>query len=226
MSEKQVTNKISLWIKQRLFISRNYQQTMNDLETFVNEMKKLEETNANGKQQESENKILDDEERRLSLILPPLIGMECVFFLSSAALSLRFPFEEVPKKIEENTTTNYRQWKISDLTDDDEEEEKKLPIENRGEEKKSKAFEKFMARRPISMPRVIQEQNQLTDDEDTNEQIKITKSQMSNLNLKRSQPVPILSQKISSVRPREVIDLTDDDDDFVPSQAGKKLKAT
>ena len=83
MNEKQVTNKISLWIKQRLFISRNYQQTMNDLETFVTEMKKLEEINANEKQQESENKILDDEERRLSLILPPLIGIKCFFFLPS-----------------------------------------------------------------------------------------------------------------------------------------------
>jgi len=225
MNEKQVTNKISLWIKQRLFISRNYQQTMNDLETFVTEMKKLEEINANEKQQESENKILDDEERRLSLILPPLIGIKCFFFFLRPK-SLPFPFKEVPKKIEENTTTNYRQWKINDLTDDDDDEEKKPPIENRGEQKKSMAFEKFMARRPISMPRVIQEQNQLTDDEDTHEQITITKSQMSNLNLKRSQAVPILSQKISSVRPRQVIDLTDDDDDFVPSQAGKKLKAT
>lgn len=204
MNEKQITNKISLWIKQRLFISRNYQQTMNDLENFVTEMKKLEEINANEKQIESETKTNDDEERRLSLVLPPLI--------------------DVPKKTEENTTTNYRQWKINDLTDDEDEEKS---TENRGEQKKTIAFNKFMARRPISMQQPIQEKHQLTDDEDTNEEIQITKSQMSNLNLKRSQAVPILSQKISSsARPQGLIDLTDDDDDFLPSQAGKKLKAT
>jgi hypothetical protein len=79
MGDKNFNNKISLWIKQRLFISRQYDETMNALEKFVEEMKKLDEISVlENEQQEQtqqlENKLNDDEQRRFSLVLPPLIG--------------------------------------------------------------------------------------------------------------------------------------------------------
>ncbi|CAF4386004.1 unnamed protein product, partial [Adineta steineri] len=43
MQDKHFNNKISLWIKQRLFISRNYDVTMNALEKFSTDMKKADE---------------------------------------------------------------------------------------------------------------------------------------------------------------------------------------
>ena len=43
MGDKNFNNKISLWIKQRLFISRQYDETMNALEKFVDDMKKSDE---------------------------------------------------------------------------------------------------------------------------------------------------------------------------------------
>ncbi len=84
MNDKNFNNKISLWIKQRLFISKNYDETMNALEKFVSDMKKSEElsTLENEQQeqqeqqqnQEIEKKLTDDEQRRFSLIIPPLVG--------------------------------------------------------------------------------------------------------------------------------------------------------
>jgi len=95
MNDKQFNNKISLWIKQRLFISRQYDDTMNALEKFVIDMKKSDEiTTLENEQQEqmqqlekkltedeqqekiqqSEKKLTEDEQRRFSLVLPPLNG--------------------------------------------------------------------------------------------------------------------------------------------------------
>ena len=79
MSDKNFNNKISLWIKQRLLISRKYDETMNALEKFVEDMKKIDEISVleNEQQeqtQQSENKLNDDEQRRFSLVVPPLIG--------------------------------------------------------------------------------------------------------------------------------------------------------
>jgi hypothetical protein len=73
MNDKQFNNKISLWIKQRLFISQKYDDTMNALEKFVLDMKKSEEISLLENQQ-IENKLTEDEQRRISLVLPPLIG--------------------------------------------------------------------------------------------------------------------------------------------------------
>ncbi len=73
MNDKQFNNKISLWIKQRLFISQKYDDTMNALEKFVLDMQKSEEISLLENQQ-IENKLTEDEQRRISLVLPPLIG--------------------------------------------------------------------------------------------------------------------------------------------------------
>jgi len=216
MNDKNFNNKISLWIKQRLFISRKYDDTMNALEKFVIDMKKSDEISIleNEQQeqiQQSENKLTEDEQRRISLVLPPLI--------------------EAPKKTEE-TTSVYRQWKVDDLTDDDDNE-------NHSELIKSKGFKKFIARRSITMPPPsqqiksppIQEIINLKDDDDelinknNSEQIKTKVIHKSFTQPQTfTPPVPILS------RTQTIIDLTDDDDDFIQStsscsyRSGKKLK--
>lgn len=77
MSDKHFNNKISLWIKQRLFISRRYDETMGALEKFASEMKASDDLQAAESQQRAEEKQQpddDDERRRLSSIAPALPG--------------------------------------------------------------------------------------------------------------------------------------------------------
>jgi hypothetical protein len=85
MNDKHFNNKISLWIKQRLFPSRKYDETMSSLEKFVDDMKKLDEIAVLEREQQEQiiqqeqivqpdKKLTDDEQRRFSLILPPLAG--------------------------------------------------------------------------------------------------------------------------------------------------------
>jgi uncharacterized protein YjcR len=80
MSDKHFNNKISLWIKQRLFISRKYDDTMTALEKFVDAMQTSDsiailENEQQEQTQSSEIKSTDDEQRRFSLILPTLTGL-------------------------------------------------------------------------------------------------------------------------------------------------------
>ncbi|CAF1042294.1 unnamed protein product [Adineta steineri] len=216
MQDKHFNNKISLWIKQRLFISRNYDVTMNALEKFSTDMKKADELLIlqNEQQQlqiqQSEKQLNDDEQRRFSLIVPPLT--------------------DIPKKTEKKKW-NYRQWNIGNLTDDDDEEDKKEK-ETIIKQNKSRTFSKFVAKRPIAMPPPSQVQNviDITDDEDEN----MKNCQKSDTQYSTSTPpVPILSQKINSFQSQSIIDITDDDDDFIQSTASfssrpnkKKLKST
>lgn len=77
MNDKHFNNKISLWIKQRLLISRQYDETMNALEKFVSDMKKSDEISVLENEQQEQNQELnknlnEDEQRRVSLIIPPL----------------------------------------------------------------------------------------------------------------------------------------------------------
>lgn len=138
------------------------------------------------------------------------------------------------KKIEE-TTSVCRKWKIDDLTDDEE------VNENHSEKIKPKAFEKFMAQRPISMPpptliptQEVKSSSKIQDiinlNNDESEEIKTKIFQKSFTQPSRlSPPVPILSQKFDSSQPQTIIDLTDDDDDFIQtpsSRAKKKFKST
>jgi uncharacterized protein YjcR len=79
MSDKHFNNKISLWIKQRLFISRKYDDTMTALEKFVDAMQTSDsiailENEQQEQTQSSEIKSTDDEQRRFSLILPTVTG--------------------------------------------------------------------------------------------------------------------------------------------------------
>lgn len=79
MSDKSFNNKISLWIKQRLFISKSYTETMNGLEDFVAAMKKSDELSAvkDEPKQPTEQlptKTIEDEQRRFDLTVPPLVG--------------------------------------------------------------------------------------------------------------------------------------------------------
>jgi hypothetical protein len=75
MNDKHFNNKISLWIKQRLFVSRKYDETMNALEKFSNEMKTIDELQAVENEQRAEKDLPDnDEQRRISLVIPPLSG--------------------------------------------------------------------------------------------------------------------------------------------------------
>ena len=85
MTEKQFNNdKISLWIKQRLFITRKYKDTMNALEKFIDTMQKSDkispfETEQQEQSQASEKKLTDDEQRVLNLIQPSLSGEYNIF---------------------------------------------------------------------------------------------------------------------------------------------------
>ena len=79
LKDRNFSNKISLWIKQRLTISRGYDQTMNALEKFVANMKKSEEISLAEsiqaeQEDQSEKKSTEDEQRRLSFVVPPLVG--------------------------------------------------------------------------------------------------------------------------------------------------------
>jgi hypothetical protein len=157
---------------------------------------------------------------------------------------------DVPKKTEETTPPVYRQWKVNDLTDDEDDDNTKVK-KNHSEQTKLKAFEKFIAQRPISMPppvisstqnfksSPIQDIINLTDADDEeiinktpSEPIKSKFFQRSFTQQPRSSPpVPILSQKMNSSRTQTIIDLTDDDDDdFIQSTSSlsfqpiKKLK--
>ena len=66
MTDKNFKNKISLWIKQRLFITRQYAHTMDALEKFVDAMQKCDEismfeTEQEEQSQELEKNLIDDE---------------------------------------------------------------------------------------------------------------------------------------------------------------------
>jgi hypothetical protein len=79
LNDRNFNNKISLWIKQRISIFKGYDHTMNELEKFVANMKKSEEIsvpeNVQSEQNEqSEKKLTEDEQRRFSFILSPLVG--------------------------------------------------------------------------------------------------------------------------------------------------------
>lgn len=72
-----------MWIKQRLFLSRKYDETMNALEQFSQEMKTLDEKAAaeakeNEQEQKlnAETKVTQDEPNRFSFILPPAIDSQ------------------------------------------------------------------------------------------------------------------------------------------------------
>lgn len=72
-------NKISLWIKQRLFTSRNYDQTMSALEKFSLSMKGSDEIallEAVEKEtaQQAVLKVNTDEQRHVSISIPPTTG--------------------------------------------------------------------------------------------------------------------------------------------------------
>ncbi|CAF2940175.1 unnamed protein product [Rotaria sp. Silwood2] len=230
MSDKHFNNKISLWIKQRLSISRQYDDTMNDLEKFVENMKISDEISMYHKQQqehneESEKKLFNDEQHQLNSNLP-----------SS---------NEVPNKTE-GTKPTYRQFKVDDLTDDED------VNENQPKQIKKVAFEKFIAKRQSSMtsPSISLEKvnssqigqiTKLTDDHNE----KMNKNHVKQIKSKPFQKfltqhpmstssIPTLSQKINSSRTQTMIDLTEDDDndDFIPSASSffpppnKKLKLT
>ncbi|CAF0915962.1 unnamed protein product [Rotaria sp. Silwood1] len=232
MSDKQFNNKISLWIKQRLSISRKYDDTMNALEKFVENMKKSEEIEMYEKQQqeqneESEKKVIDIEQHQLNSNLPPS--------------------SEIPKKIEE-TKSAYRQYKINDLTDDEN------VNQNKPKQIKSKAFEKFFAKRqssmappppPISSENVnsshIEQTTNLTDDNNekmNQNHVKQIKSKPCRIFFtqrpRSSSSMPTLSQQVNSSRTQTMIDLTEDDDndDFIQSTSSyfprpnKKFKST
>ena len=83
MNDRHFKNKISLWIKQRLFISRNYDETMSGLEKFASEMKLSDEitTMENEQQKEKSFDDDDDEQRRISSVVPPLAGKSKYCFL-------------------------------------------------------------------------------------------------------------------------------------------------
>lgn len=57
-------------------VSKGYDQTMNELEKFVANMKKSEEIFVPEKEQNEqlENKLTEDEQHRFSLIVSPLVG--------------------------------------------------------------------------------------------------------------------------------------------------------
>lgn len=176
-----------------------------------------------------------------------MVNIELAFFILKCKFSC---VVDVPKKTEQ-TTPVYRQWKVDDLTDDDDDDKKMK--KNHLEQRKSTAFEKFIAQRPISMPpppvvissqhvksSPIQDIINLTDDEDEETINKIRPEQTKTKFFRRSltqqprssPPVPILSQKIDPSRIQTIIDLTDDDDDFIQSSSSlsfrrvKKLKTT
>jgi len=131
----------------------------------------------------------------------------------------------------------YRQWKVDDLTDDDDDNNENIN-ENHSQRTKTKAFEKFIARRPISMPpptliptqkiksSPIKETINLKDDDDDDDDSDETINKKHSEQIKTKMfekvlthhsistpPAPILSQKIDSSRIQMTIDLTDDDDD-------------
>jgi len=217
-------------------LENEQQEQIQQSETKLTENKQQEQI------QESKPKLNEDEQRRFSLVLPPLTGKYRNHFIFNYNIFII----EIPKKKEE-TTSAYRQWKVDDLTDDDDDDEK--VNENHSKQTKTKAFEKFIARRPISMPpptfipsqtiksSPIKEIVNLTDDESSHknrsEQIK-TKvfDKCLSQHPVSTPPVPILSQKINSSRTQTIIDLTDDDDDFIQSTSTysyrpeKKFKST
>ncbi|CAF3484690.1 unnamed protein product [Rotaria sordida] len=233
MNNKNFNNKISLWIKQRLSISRKYDDTMNALEKFVNNMKISDEISMYENQQKEQNqelekKLIDNEQHQLNSNLSSL--------------------NEVPKKIEETKST-YRQWKVDDVTDDE------ILNENQSKQIKNQAFEKFIAKRPLPMvPPSIQSEKvdsseietttNLTDDHNENINKNYVKQIKSKPNQKfftqrpiSTSSLPTLSQKINLSRTQTMIDLTeddddDDDDDFIQSTSSfvhrpnKKFRST
>ena len=79
MQDKHMGNKISLWIKQRLFTSRNYDETMNALEKFSLSMKgsdeiALLEAVEKEQAQQAVAKVNTDEPRHVSILIPPTTG--------------------------------------------------------------------------------------------------------------------------------------------------------
>ncbi|UJR30615.1 hypothetical protein I4U23_018140 [Adineta vaga] len=230
MNDKHFNNKISLWIKQRLFITRNYDETMSALEKFASQMKLSDELTAmeneqqtaknidDNEQQTAKNIDDDDEQRRVSSIIPPLT--------------------DVPKKTEVSNST-YRQWKVLDLTDDEDESIGK----DRPKPKMTKIFEKFKAQRSITMPPPpstqipVQEVIDVSDDENENkkQQAKHKFSKKSSTQKPRSaHPVPILSKTFQQLPTQPIIELSDEDEDndFVrltstfSGQSNKRFKLT
>ena len=69
---------------------------MNALEKFVVDMKKSEEiiSNETEQNQQVEKKLTDDEERRFSLIVPPLTGREIELLLLNNKLNIFRSTEE------------------------------------------------------------------------------------------------------------------------------------
>ncbi|CAF1225283.1 unnamed protein product [Adineta ricciae] len=215
VNDRHFNNKISLWIKQRLFISRNYDETMSGLEKFASEMKLSDEitTTENEQQKEKSFGDDDDEQRRISSIVPPLT--------------------DVPKKVDEATVT-YRQWKILDISDDEDNNDSKPVNENQLKPAITKTFEKFMAQRPIPMPPPSQIPTQDVTPVSERKENKKFKSKSSTQQSKSTPPVPILSQKLQVLQTQPIIDLTDDDDDkdfvqIIPAisqPSAKRLKLT
>lgn len=77
-------NKISLWIKQRLTVSRNYEETMAALENFVANMRKVDELEMFERQQRefdenAEQKPAVQEEKPLIPVAPPSKGILFLF---------------------------------------------------------------------------------------------------------------------------------------------------
>ncbi|CAF5111393.1 unnamed protein product, partial [Rotaria sp. Silwood1] len=154
--------------------------------------------------EESKKKVIDIEQHQLNSNLPPS--------------------NEIPKKIEE-TKSAYRQYKIDDLTDDEN------VNENKPKQIKSKAFEKFFAKRqssmappppppPISSENVnsshIEQTTNLTDDNNEKmkqNHVKQIKSKPCRIFFTQrpmsSSSMPTLSPKVNSSRTQTMIDLTE-----------------
>ncbi|CAF3501536.1 unnamed protein product [Rotaria socialis] len=222
MSDKHFNNKISLWIKQRLCISRKYDDTMNALEKFVEHMQKSveierlkneqkeqnQEAEKNLTQDEqnqnSEKKLSEEEQRRFAFAFPSI--------------------KELPKTIGENKPT-HREWQITDLSDDE------SAKENQPSSIKQEAFGKYVAQRQLCMtPPSIPSQN---NNETQKEKAIDPKTSSNHQNIRnrvqrhKKTPIkrfhsqravstsssPILPQKIDLFRTQKVIILSDDDDD-------------
>ncbi|CAF4218760.1 unnamed protein product, partial [Rotaria magnacalcarata] len=225
MSDKHFNNKISLWIKQRLCVSRKYDDTMNALEKFVEHMQKSVEIETLEKEQKeqnqeaeknltqdeqkeqnqkSEKKLSEDEQRRFTFAFPSI--------------------KELPKTIEENKPT-YREWQVVDLSDDE------SAKENQPSSIKQEAFGKYVARRQLCMtpPSIPSQNNNETQKEKAinpktssnrqhfrNRMQRFTKTPIKRFHSQRAVSTsssPILPQKIDSFRTQKVIILSDDDDD-------------
>jgi len=138
INDKHFGNKISLWIKQRLFVSRKYDETMNALEQFSQEMKTLDEkAAAEAKENEEKQKLIEEELNRVSSTLPtPTMDSQTTAQIEANAEK-------------DSVKMTPRKWEVDILSDD--ENESKKSNENHSKTLKNKVFERFLAQRPAVM---------------------------------------------------------------------------